>query len=197
MFRSIKITAVVCFFTLTTGMVSAEEPFRPTIAVSGTAEIRVVPDEVVLSISVESREKEVEKAFEDNDEKIRNIISLLKESGVEAEQIRTEVIKMTPLFPETGRGRQVTLQQANQQGNINASFGEGKEVTAKELTVQVPVGYLATRGLTVRIKNLAEFEKIYRGVIKNGVNRVEGISFQTSKLQEHRDKARLQAVRAA
>jgi len=185
----------------TAASISGAEPFRPTISVTGTAEIRVAPDEVMLEISVESREQEVEKAIADNDEKIRSVIRLLKESGVEAKNIRTELINLTPIFPERGKSHLVIPQHANQgaSSEINDDpFGGGDDVeTSPLLKLPVPVGYLAKRDLSVRITQLDEFEKIYRGVIKSGVNSVEGVRFQTSKLREYRDQARLQAVKAA
>jgi len=191
------ILAIVGLHSISDRCTRADEPFRPTITVTGTSEIRVVPDEVVLSISVESRKKELEKAFEDNDEKIQNIVSLLKHSGVEPAYIRTQVIEISPIFPEQRKGRQIALQQANPPANQDDPFGEGDGEQSSQLSVPEPVGYLAKRELSVTIKQLDEFEKIYRDLIKEGVNSVGGISFHTSKLREYRDQARLKAVQAA
>ncbi len=40
-------------------------------------------------------------------------------------------------------------------------------------------------------------EDLVAAALKTGVNRVNGISFQTTELRKHRDQARLLAVRAA
>ncbi len=185
---------IVGFHGLSTCCARADEPFRPTITVTGTSEIRVAPDEVVLSISVESRKKELEKAFEDNDEKIRDVVSLLKLSGVEPASIRTKVIEISPIFSRPVKGRLMVQQQANASAN---PFGDGDPDQPLQLSVPVPIGYLAKRELSVTIKQLDKFEKIYQDLIKTGVNRVGGISFHTSKLREYRDQARLKAVQAA
>jgi uncharacterized protein YggE len=60
-----------------------------------------------------------------------------------------------------------------------------------------PIGYQASREFQVTLVDLNKFEQIYAGMIKNGVNSVNGVFFTTSQLREHRDAARIQAVRAA
>lgn len=168
---------------------TAEEP-KPTISVSGSAEIRVVPDEVVITAAVESRAKEVATACKDNETSIRSIVEFLKSSGVEDKHITTEYISIEPIMRRPvylGKGQAV-------QANANP-FGGGDE--AEEEAVVQPIGYLARRQFAITIVDLAKFEDLYCGLVGRGINRVSGIEFRSTNLREHRDLARLKAVRAA
>ncbi len=104
---------------------------HPEITVTGTAEVKVVPDEFVLTTSVESRSKKTTSESESSE---------------------------APL---------------------------------------TPIGYVVKRQLSIRSPKLDQFESLYRGLIECGINEIDGISFQTSKLREHRDLARIHAIRAA
>lgn len=167
----------------------ADEP-KPTISVSGSAEIRVVPDQVVITAAVESRAKEVATACKDNETRIRAIVQFLKSSGIEDKHIHTEYIAIDPIMRLRSYPRKAVQAQANLP-NSNP-FEETEEEQLEQ-----PVGYLARRQFAITVVDLGKFEAIYQGLIERGINRVSGIEFRTSKLREHRDEARLKAVRAA
>ncbi len=165
----------------------------PTISVSGTAEIRVVPDEGVLTFSIESRNEQLDAAVADNDQKIKAVIDFLKQSNVETNDIRTELINIRPVFDD----RKVVYpnkpfaNQANAPAQIAMPPVRDKEAILK------PVGYKARRQLSVSIKKLTDFEAIYRGVLKRGVNEINSMEFKTSELRKYKDQARSQAIIAA
>ena len=162
-----------------------------TISVSGNAEIRVVPDEVVLTAAVESRAKTVADALRDNDAKVRSVLELLKSAGIEEKHVHTQYVIIEPIMrqgePNYG-GRQSEIAP----GNVNDAFGE-----QSPLRLELPVGYMASRQFAITLVDLTKFEPVYKGIVERGINRVPGIEFRTSELRKHRDEARLQAVRAA
>ena len=182
-----------------------DEPTHPTISVTGNAEVRVVPDEAVLTFSIDSRDKDLNAVVKDNDDRIKAVTAFLKESKIVDEDIRTEVISIQPIFkPAQNSFRKVVPTAVLPQGFNNASLlpvlpppvakppqPEDKMAKAK------PIGYTARRSLSITIKDLKSFENIYRGLIGKGVNNVGGIQFRTTELRKHRDAARLQAVKAA
>jgi len=175
------------------GYVCADEPEPPTITVTGKAEVRVVPDEGVLTFSIESREKALDAAVKDNDEKIKSVTEFLLASKIEPKHIRTQVISIRPIFEQADKV-QWKGQVAQQMPIPNAApapRGNDKPDLIK------PIGYTARRGLSVTITDLKSFEKIYRGLVERGVNDVGGIQFRTTELRKHRDEARRKAVRAA
>ena len=167
---------------------------EPTITVSGDAEVRVVPDHVVITAGVESRAKTVAAASEENDGKIRGIVDFLKKSGIDDKHVRTEYIQIEPIIPDRpvyskqGAGQQIGLQGEQESDPFDSNV---------EQDPQQPAGYLVSRQFAITIIDLKKFETIYRELIELGVNRVSGIDFRTTELRKHRDKARLDAVRAA
>lgn len=165
---------------------------EPTITVTGNAEILINPDQVVITASVESRAPTVSAATKDNDTKVHAIVDFLKKSGVDDKHLRTEYISIEPIM-RTARGYSKSYsQQANAQAANNDDLFGG---TAEES--ERPVGYLASRQFAITVADLKTFESIYKGLIEQGINRVRGIEYRTSELRKHRDKARLDAVRAA
>jgi len=58
-------------------------------------------------------------------------------------------------------------------------------------------GYNIERGYAVTIKKADQLEAFIDTILKNGANRIDGISFQTTELRKYRDQARQMAIRAA
>ena len=56
---------------------TADDDAMPTITVTGTAEVQVVPDEAVLTFSIESREEKLAATVADNDAKIQSVTEFL------------------------------------------------------------------------------------------------------------------------
>ena len=55
-----------------------DEPTQPMISVTGNAEVRVVPDEAVLTFSIDSRDKDLNAVVKDNDDRIKAVTAFLK-----------------------------------------------------------------------------------------------------------------------
>ena len=181
-----------------------DEPTHPTISVTGNAEVRVVPDEAVLTFSIDSRNADLNAAVKDNDDRIKAVTAFLEESKIAAEDIRTEVITIRPIFEPAQNGWSKVVPTAVFPQGSNASLLPAvRPPSAKppqprdKMAKAKPIGYAARRSLSITIKDLKSFEDIYRGLIGKGVNDVGGIQFRTTELRKHRDAARLQAVKAA
>ena len=175
-----------------------DQDVRPKISVSGNAEIRVEPDEAVLTFSVDSREEKLDAAVSDNDAKIKAVLEYLAASKVESKHIRTQVISIRPIFEPVDswrKGANFQVPQAPTASPFNAPMAAPLPGNKKPKIK--PIGFAARRQLSITIKDLTAFETIYRGLIERGVNDVGGIEFRTTQLRKHRDEARLKAVRAA
>lgn len=70
----------------------------PSIEVSGTAEVRVVPDEVHLVIGIESRNKALEAAKTENDQAVSRTTAFLKELGIPDKNVQTDYINIRPQY---------------------------------------------------------------------------------------------------
>lgn len=93
--RSVYILILVLFGSLlwTAPLYAAggDEPLR-LISVSGEAEIRVVPDEVSISVGIETHNSNLRKAKANNDEVIKDVIAIAKSYGIDARHIQTDYI---------------------------------------------------------------------------------------------------------
>ena len=169
----------------------------PTISVSGDAEIKVKPDQAVFSFSIQGREKTLDEAVAANDQAIAKVVQFLRTSGVEDKDVRTEIVRIRPIYRSLGQ-RGKTLRPALPQANFPAQQAAPPVAPLDKDEDQLkPIGYEARRGISVTVNNLTNLEKIYTGLLKNGVNEVGGISFQTTELRKFRDEARLKAIKAA
>jgi uncharacterized protein YggE len=158
---------LVCLLVRTVNAQNAQPAVKPTISVSGTAEIRVAPDEVHLRLAVETRDPKLDVAVKQNDERTAAVLKFLKEAGIDAKDVQTDYVEINPQYHD------------------------------RRVQQLVPEYYQVRRSLGVRLRKVAQFDEVMAGVLRNGVNYVLGIDFRTTELRKHRDAARQQAIRAA
>ncbi len=158
---------LVCFLTAKTEAQVAATP-TPTISVSGTAEVRVQPDEVHLQLAVETRDPKLDEAVKQNDARTAAVLKFLKDAGIAAKDIQTDYVEIEPHYN-----------------------------TDRHAQHLVPEYYRVRRNLGVRLRKVAQFDEVLTGVLRSGVNYVLGIDFRTTELRKHRDTARQMAIRAA
>lgn len=78
-----------------------EDSRRPrSISVSGTAEVQVPPDEVLLTLAIDSTDKDLSVAKTQNDGRVRKLIALAKHAGVEEKHVQTSALTMEPEYSE-------------------------------------------------------------------------------------------------
>jgi uncharacterized protein YggE len=94
MTTTLRHAALTCLLTVVTSPAAAQS--TPTISITGDAEIRVVPDEVVLSLGVETFDRVLKTARTDNDERVRRAIAVAKAHGVAGDRIQTDYIGIEP-----------------------------------------------------------------------------------------------------
>ena len=148
---------------------------REAINVSGSADVMVAPDEVVVTIGIETKNKDVTRAKEENDAKTRKILDIAKKSGIDSKNIQMDYINISPC----------DMTQKYVYDSYYTSIAPGN------------LGYGARKKLVVTITDLTKFEGFLTEVVKNGVEYVQGVEFKTSELRKNKDKARELAVKAA
>jgi uncharacterized protein len=166
--RALLASILVLIFSLSATAQVATSTLQPIISVSGTAEIRVAPDEVNLRLGVETRDPKLDEAVKQNETRIAAVLRFLKEAGLEAKNIQTDFVEIHPQFNSDHRAQQVT-----------------------------PEYYVVRRNLGVRLTKVSPFDEVLAGALKAGVNHVMGVEFRTTELRKHRDAARQQAIKAA
>lgn len=68
------------------------------ITVTGDAEVRVVPDEVVLTLGVETWNEDLSIAKSENDQRIQKIIDAAKKRKIEEKHVQTDYISIEPRY---------------------------------------------------------------------------------------------------
>lgn len=98
---ALLVAAAFLFSSSTTPLQAQSNPDssdKPYITVSGNAEVRVVPDEVVLTLGVETWSENLASAKEQNDARVKKIIAAAKERGIESKNIQTDYIDISPRY---------------------------------------------------------------------------------------------------
>ena len=81
-------------FSLATVVAQDGQPARQ-ISVSGTADVLVVPDEVLIHVGVETRNENLDQARHQHDDLMKNALAFLKSNGVPNKDVQTDFINLT------------------------------------------------------------------------------------------------------
>jgi uncharacterized protein YggE len=90
----------VLFMILVSPVWAANKPGPRLITVTGEAEVRVSPDEVILSLGVETWDKDLALATQENNERVKRIFALAKKYNVAPGHIRTDHISIEPRYKD-------------------------------------------------------------------------------------------------
>jgi len=102
----IKPLLMIAVLTLPITPAFSQMPTQPPlISVSGSAEVKVAPDEIYLRVGVETRNENLAEAKRDNDERVSRSLAFLKNSGLKEKDVQTDFISIEPTydnsFPQT------------------------------------------------------------------------------------------------
>jgi len=142
----------------------------PQINVSGSAEVKVAPDEVDLQMGVETRDVDLQVAQRKNNEQVAAALGFLKQQGIPEKDFQTGFISIEPAY------------------DYNNS-----SVTARIH----PLYYIVRKNIGLKLTNVVTFDAVLTGLLATGVNSVQGIDFRTSELRKYKDQARGMAIEAA
>lgn len=150
------------------GVFAQPVPAPRTISVTGEGEVRVAPDEALLSFGIETSSKDIEEARRDSEKRVKDLLVLTEKTGIAKQYVQTEYLNIEPRYEFQGDGK-----------------------------TRVFLGYFTRRNVSIVLKDMNKFEELLSGALKLGVNYVGGADLRVSELRPHRDKARLMAIRAA
>lgn len=54
--------------------------------------------------------------------------------------------------------------------------------------------YAANQAISIKLEDLKKYEKIMSGLLDSGLNRIDGIQFESSEMEKHKSEARKKAV---
>ncbi len=94
-----KRIALAVFAVLLSGISVGQDKFPPKVVrVTGTAEVKVVPDRVVLEIGVEKQSPSATTAKQAVDAVSRKVLAALRANGIEEKDIKTTYLSLQPQF---------------------------------------------------------------------------------------------------
>lgn len=79
-------------------VVPAGEAQPRTVTVTGEAEVKVVPDEVVLTLGVETVNKDLAAAKAENDRRVKGILAAAQGVGVAPKDLQTDFLSIEPRY---------------------------------------------------------------------------------------------------
>ncbi len=149
---------------------------RRTISVTGEAEVRVVPDQVIISMTAESRGTALLETQKRNDQTIAALIAFAhKKMDVEEKYIQTDYTSVQPTYK-------------------NCRYDD--EMSGKCSPLEITY-YSVRKGIQIKLKTLDHYEALVSQALQLGITHVDNVQFTTTKLREHRDKARDMAAKAS
>ncbi len=152
----------------------------PTIVVSGKAEIAVEPDYAYISIDFTKTDKNLQEAQRVNEAGVSKVLQLAKSFSIQPGDITTNAIS-------------VSMKYLSVRDPAKRIFDEDGD----EIGVKTFEGYEVSRSVVIKLSDLSKFQALFDEILKTEPTEIKGISFQTTRLRELKDKAREMAMIAA
>ncbi|SKA04311.1 oxidative stress defense protein [Vibrio cincinnatiensis] len=152
----------LCSFTA--ACVQAQSLNFPHIVTSGYGEVTAVPDRAQFSVKVVETNMNAEQAKATVDKVVAEFTSQLKQSGVEAQDISSSNLYLTPQYhyPKSGQ---------------------------PEL-----VGYRAQRSITVEVAKVSQLNQYLDLALAQGINQVDNVQLKVSEQEKYQAQARMAAI---
>ncbi len=145
---------------------------KPLITVTGQAEVKVAPDEVVFNLEVETLNKELATAKALNDESVRRVLALARRYQIPERNMQTDYISVVPKYYEA----------------------TGPEDRRRDREF---LGYEVSKRIVIILSDVSRTESLLSDVLTTGVNYVRGVEFRSTQIRKFKDQARTLAIRAA
>lgn len=150
----------------------ALQDFVPSVTTTGTASVEVVPDVATIMLGVVSERPKAADAARENAVAVQAVVAEIKAQGIDAKDIKTRTVALTPVYDEI-------------------RDGDGRT------TRRVLRGYSARNELSVRIWQIGKVGDLMAGWIDKGANRLEAIELDVEGKDVKYEALRIEAVRDA
>ncbi len=140
-----------------------------TISVSGSGTVAAIPDMATIRVGVSTRDASPAKALKDNNAKVAKLFEALERFGIQKRDIQTSSFNVNPVHTRR--------RPPNTPPKIEA--------------------YDVSNSVTVRLRDLDKLGALLDALVTAGANRLNGISFGVSDLDDKTNEARKLAVKDA
>jgi len=159
-----------------TGAAVCDNSTHATIVTAGSATEKVQPDKFTVTVGVETNGTTAEQAASENSNETANIISVLKNLGIEEQQLSTSYYSLSPIYGAP----------QNNKACVDIYPPPPECQPGQNI-----IGYRATNSLsaTLDVTGKIDAGKVIDTAIKSGANNVNGVNFFLSpeKQQQVRD----------
>jgi uncharacterized protein YggE len=145
-----------------------EAPGVRHVDVVGEAEVRAAPDQVLVTLGVESWGADLLKARQDNDLRVSRLLAVPGRFGVAPADVRTAAASIEPQYDTGDRGQ-----------------------------IRSISGYRLTKLVVVRLTDLNRVEAFVSEALAAGANRLDSVAFGLTDPAPLRAQARVLAVKDA
>ena len=135
----------------------------PQINVNGEGKIKVVPDQVVLIATVETKGNNAKEVKKTNDQQMEQVIKFIKKMNLDPADYKTQRVSLNPQY----------------------DYEKKKS------------NYNATQTIEILLKDLAKYDELMEGLVNQGINRIDNVTFQSSKMAQYQSEARKLAMKDA
>ena len=99
LFYPLLLLSLISFFTpRAQAQVQVPAVLPPLVSVSGVGEVKVEPNEVLLNVGIDIRNKNLEAARQESDNKVKELLNYLKKSGIDAKDIQVTNLSVYPQY---------------------------------------------------------------------------------------------------
>lgn len=156
---------LVLFLTITFMTMSYGQETKqiPQINVNGEGKVKIAPDQVSISATVETKGNNAKDVKKQNDEKIDAVLKFIKKMNIPTADFRTKQVALNPQYDY-----------------------EKKKTN-----------YNAVQTVEILLKDLSKYDELMEGLVQQGINRIDKVSFESSKLAQHQSEARKLAMKDA
>ncbi|MBE8728187.1 SIMPL domain-containing protein [Flavobacterium hungaricum] len=158
--KKLVLFLTIMFMTMSYGQ---EIKQIPLINVNGEGKVKVAPDQVCISASVETKGNNAKDVKKQNDEKMDAVLKFIKKMGIPTADFKTKQVALNP------------------------QYDYEKKKTS----------YNAVQTVEIVVRDLAKYDELMEGLVQQGINRIDKVSFESSKLAQHQSEARKLAMKDA
>jgi uncharacterized protein len=158
--KKLVLFLTIMFMTMSYGQ---ETKQIPQINVNGEGKVKVAPDQVCISATVETKGNNAKDVKKQNDEKMDAVLKFIKKMNVPTADFKTKQVALNP------------------------QYDYEKKKTS----------YNATQTVEIVLKDLSKYDELMEGLVQEGINRLDKVSFETSKLVQLQSDARKLAMKDA
>ena len=143
----------------------ADQYDQRLVHTNGYGEVKVKPDMARISLSVTATRKAALDAKTEVDRRVNRFLAALKKADIKKKDIIASGLRTNPQY-------------------------EYNRLTSK----QVFTGYIATRNLTVTIRELTQLTDIMDLALEHKIENIGNIRYESSEADKYRDQARVKAI---